>query len=150
MTSFFSSFLNPEKCVPQALPLSIPQNRESGKHISTLVQSRNPELRGNSIKTRGNGGGARKLPLSLGESAARRGKEGKWGRYPADVSQTLCLWACGKELREEGKHRTKARWRSSCGCFGVRTWRAGAFCSGSSLQEAIPPFLNPNKEGALG
>lgn len=84
--------------MPQALPLSIPQNRESGKHISTLVQSRS------SIKTRGNGGGARKLPLSLGESAARRGKEGKWGRYPADVSQTLCRWACGKELQEEGKH----------------------------------------------
>lgn len=52
-----------EMCT-STLPFSIPQNRESGKRISTLVQTRNTKWGGDSAPSRQKetGGGERKLP----------------------------------------------------------------------------------------
>lgn len=127
--------------IPQHSLLPAPQNRESGKCISALVQIRSSGRRGGSTPAAEAGEGRESLRVGGGRAAV--GRQGKRGC--ASGSQTLGLQACGK-VREEGRRLcSKTGLPGSRHCFREKT--ALELCFPSSLLEAIAPQLTGIKRG---
>lgn len=110
MTSFFSPFLNPEKCVPQR---SFFQFHKTGDQENALApQYRLGTQSGEETRPRQDG---RKLGEGRENFPRRRlcrgrGKTREVGKCTSGVSQTHSLWACGK-VREEGGGRREGEER---------------------------------------
>lgn len=108
MTSFFSPFLNPEKCVPQH---SLFQSHKTGNQENALApyyrlgtRSREETRLGQDRRKLGEG----RKNFRRRRICSGRGKRREVGKCTSGVSQTLCLWACGK-VKEEGERLPRAR-----------------------------------------